>query len=516
MKTPLHILQLEHDRNDARLVQTALETDGIACTAERVENRADFVKALERGKVDLILYDHSLSAFDGLSALELARTKWPAIPFIVMSGTPGEESALELLKHGATDYVLKQQPSRIVSAVRRAMQEVEARAECQRLEEQLIESQKKEVLGQMAGGVAHDFNNILAVIIGYSDLLQQQLEPGHPLQKYAEEIGRAGEHAARLTKQLLVFSRKQTVQPVVLDLNEVVKDLDKMLRRLINENIELTAALGDKIGRIKADPGQMGQVLVNLVVNARDAMPSGGQLTIATSNVTLDENHARAHPEAAPGNYVMLAVSDTGVGMTDEVKAHLFQAFFTTKPEGKGTGLGLAICQTIVKQSGGFIAVDSEPGKGTTFKVYFQRVDQPLQTAAQPDRNGHLSRGTETLLVVEDEPAVCNLANNVLKNQGYIVLRAMNGQEALQVARVHKGPPIRLVITDVIMPQMGGKVMAEWLKSRYPDLKIIFTSGYTEDAIGYNGALGPGVTFLSKPYTPAILTRKVREMLDAP
>ncbi|MGA3285698.1 MAG: response regulator, partial [Verrucomicrobiota bacterium] len=342
MKTPLHILHWEHDRNDAGLVQAALEAEGIACTVECVESRADFVAALERGNVDLILSDHSLPAFDGLSALEIARTKWPAIPFIIVSGTPGEELAIESLKRGATDYVLKQQLSRIAPAVRRAMQEVEARAERQRLEEQFIEAQKMEVMGQLASGVAHDFNNILAVIIGYSDLMRQELDSDHPLYKYVEEIWHAGEHATRLTRQLLVFSRKQKVQPIVLDLNEVVKDLDKMLRRLINENVELIVVPGNQIGRVKADAGYIGQVLVNLVVNARDAMPNGGQLSIATSNVTLDENYARTHAEVTPGDYVMLAVSDTGVGMTDEVKAHLFEAFFTTKPKGKGTGLGLA------------------------------------------------------------------------------------------------------------------------------------------------------------------------------
>jgi two-component system cell cycle sensor histidine kinase/response regulator CckA len=516
MKTPLHILHLEPDRKDAGLVQAALEAGRIACTVERVENQADFVAALERNHVDLVLSDFKLPAFDGLSALEIVRTKWPALPFILVSETPGEEPAIESFKRGATDYVLKQQPSRIVPAVRHAMQEVEARAERQRLEEQIIEAQKMEVMGQLASGVAHDFNNILAIIIGYSDLIRQDLKPDHPLYKYAEEIWHAGEHATQLTRQLLVFSRKQTVQPVVLDLNEAVKGLDKMLRRLINENVELTVSPGKQIGRIKADAGYIGQVLVNLVVNARDAMPNGGQLSIATSNVALDESYVRTHPEVVPGDYVMLAVSDTGVGMTDEVKAHLFEAFYTTKPKGKGTGLGLATCQTIVKQFGGHIAVYSELGKGTTFKVYFKRVDQPLEVAAQPVQNGALPRGTETLLVVEDEPAVCLLANNVLANQGYTVLRAMNGQEALRVAREHKGPPIRLVITDVIMPQMGGKVMAEWLKSSDPNLKILFTSGYTDDAIVHYGVLDPGVAFLSKPYTPATLARKVREMLDTP
>jgi two-component system cell cycle sensor histidine kinase/response regulator CckA len=435
-------------------------------------------------------------------------------------------------------------------------------------ETQFIEAQKMEAIGQLASGVAHDFNNILGVIMGYSDMITSDLGPDSPLLKYTAEIRHASERAAGLTRQLLVFSRKQTVQPVVLDLNDVVKDLDKMLRRLIDENIEMTIVPGKQIGRVKADSGYVGQVLMNLVVNARDAMPNGGKLSIATNNVTLDENYSpcgvgvraspgdaplftpqgescgasggtspgqvhavrlpplshgagsstpqgkHTHTGAIPGDYVMLSVSDTGTGMTEEVKAHLFEAFFTTKPKGKGTGLGLATCQTIVQQSGGHIGVDSEVGKGTTFKIYFPRVEQPIDVVARPIQTGPLPRGTETLLVVEDEPSVRHLAAGVLEAQGYTVLRANNGQDALHVARKHKGTPIRLVVTDVIMPLMGGKVMAEWLKTTYPGLKILFTSGYTDDAIVQHGVLEPGVAFLPKPYAPAALARKVREMLD--
>jgi CheY-like chemotaxis protein len=244
-------------------------------------------------------------------------------------------------------------------------------------------------------------------------------------------------------------------------------------------------------------------------------MPSGGQITIATGNVTLDENDTHTHPGVPPGDYVMLSASDTGTGMTDEIKAHLFEPFFTTKPVGKGTGLGLTTCQTIVRQSGGHIGVDSEPGKGTTFKIYFPRVNQPLEIVTRPVQTGPLPRGTETLLVVEDEPALRHLICNTLAVQGYAVLSAVNGQDGLRVAREHKGSPIRLVVTDVIMPLMGGKVMAEWLKTTHPDLKVLFTSGYTDDAIVQQGVLDAGVEFLPKPYTPATLARKVRELLDA-
>src|ERR1035437_603955 len=366
MKSPLHILHLEDDPNDAALIQSTLEAGGIICATTCVQCHDDFVAALEHGGIDLILSDFSLPAFDGLSALEIVRTKWPAIPLILVSGTLGEERAIDSLKSGATDYVLKERLARLVPAVHRAMQEVEERTERRRLEEEFIQAQKMEVVGQLAGGVAHDFNNILAVIMGYSDLIMSELGPASPLQKYAEEIRHASERAAGLTRQLLIFSRKQTVQPVVLDLNDVVQDMDKMLRRLIGENIEMTMIPGKQTGRVKADPGHVGQVLMNLVVNARDAMPNGGRLTIATSNVTLDENYSpcgvgvcaspgdaplfppqgescgvsggaspgqvhpmrlpplshgagsstpqgkRTHPGAIPGDYVMLSVSDTG------------------------------------------------------------------------------------------------------------------------------------------------------------------------------------------------------------
>jgi CheY-like chemotaxis protein len=346
-------------------------------------------------------------------------------------------------------------------------------------------------------------------------LIVQELSPDHPLQKYAEEIRLAAKRAAGLTQQLLIFSRKQTVQAVVLDLNEVVESMDKMLRRLIDENVEMTVVYGKQTGQVKADSGYVWQVLMNLVVNARDAMPNGGKLAIQTSAVTLDKAYAQAHPGTTPGDYVLLSVSDTGIGMAEEVKAHLFEAFFTTKPAGKGTGLGLVTCQTIVRQSGGHIDVSSELGQGTTFQVYFPRVEQPLPVAASSvHKTGPLRRGTETLLVVEDEPSVRHLAQGVLKAQGYDVLTAPNGQDALRVAREHKGQPIALVITDVIMPRMGGKVMAEWLKIAYPDLKVLFTSGYTEDTIAHHGVLDGGVEFLPKPYTPATLTRKVRKLLD--
>jgi signal transduction histidine kinase len=516
MKSPLHLLHLEDEPNDAALVQSALETGGIDCAITRVQTRAEFVAALQKGGVDLIISDFALPGFGGLAAVEIVHAQWPAVPIIIVSGTLGEERAVDILKSGATDYVLKDRLSRLVPAVRRAMQEVDERAGHRRMEAQFVEAQKMEVIGRLAGGVAHDFNNMLAVIMGYNEWINADLAPDSPLRKYTLEVKHAAERAVGLTRQLLVFSRNETVQPVVLDLNEVVKGLENMLRRLIDENVAMTFVPAPDTGRIMADPGYIGQVLMNLVVNARDAMPNGGQVTIATGNVVLNETATPGLPGAIAGDFVMLSVSDTGTGMTDEVKTRLFEAFFTTKPKGKGTGLGLATCQTIVQQSGGHIRVSSEVGKGTTFRVYFPRVAQEVTVEAKPLEARPLPRGTETLLVVEDESSVRDLAKAVLESQGYKVLTATNGQNALQVAREHRGSPISLVITDVIMPLMGGKVMAQWLRTTQPGLKVLFTSGYTDDAIARNGVLDPGVEFLPKPYTPATLSRKTRELLDAP
>ncbi len=516
MKSPLHILHLEDDPNDAALVQIALQAEEITCATTRVQGREDYVGALERGGIDLILSDCTLPSFDGMSALKIAHAKWPAIPFIFVSGTLGEEQAIESFKSGATDYVLKGRLGRLAPAVRRALQEVETRTEHRQMEAQFIEGQKMDVIGQLAGGVAHDFNNILAIIIGCNDMIAAQLGPESPVRKYSEEIRHASERATGLTRQLLVFIRKETVQPVVLNLHDVVENLEKMLRRLIDQNIEMTIVPGKQTGRVKADAGYVGQVLMNLVVNARDAMPNGGKLTIATNDAMLDEIYACSHAGVVPGEYVMLSVSDTGTGMTDEVKAHLFEAFFTTKPLGKGTGLGLATCQTIAQLSGGHIGVYSEVGKGTTMKVYFPRVRQPLDVMGRPLTVGVLPRGTETLLVVEDDPSVRHLACGMLEAQGYVALSASNGVDALAATAEHEGAPIRLVITDVIMPLMGGREMAERLKATRPGLKILFTSGYADDAVIRHGELETGVEFLPKPYTPATLSRKVREMLDAP
>ncbi len=520
MNTPIHILIVDDAAGDAALIVDELTAAGFAPTWQRVETEADYLAHLE-ARPDLIFSEFAMPGLGGLRAVHLLRELGLDIPFIIVSGgtgsgAVGEERVVESLKAGATDYILKGRLQRLGLVVERALREVRERSERKQSEMQLIEAQKMEVVGHLASGVAHDFNNILAVIIGNGELIAARLVPEDPLNEYANEILQATERAAALTRQLLLFTRKETVQPTILDIAAVVEETERMLRRLIDENVELTVVAGKRLGNIKADVGHVGQVLINLVVNARDAMPNGGKLIIETQDVELDENYAAAHPGVSAGDYVMLAVTDTGSGMTEEVKAHLFQAFFTTKPKGRGTGLGLVTCQTIVKQCGGHIGVYSELGKGTTFKIYFPRVNQPLDAAVELIKKGPLPRGTETLLLVEDEPSVRHLACSVLETQGYNVIRANNGQDGLNVALEYTAEPIRLVVTDVIMPQMSGKMMAEWLKTTYPDLKILFTSGYTDNTIAHLGVLEPGVAFLPKPYSPTTLTHKVRELLDMP
>jgi len=385
--------------------------------------------------------------------------------------------------------------------------------ERRKLEGQLYQSQKMEAIGQLAGGVAHDFNNLLTIISGYSEVLLTRLPATDPASGLLEEIHKAGERAAGLTRQLLAFSRKQIIQPKVLDLNTLVSDVGKMLRRMIGEDVTLTTVLAPRLGRVKADPGQIEQVLMNLAVNARDAMPQGGKFAIETANVELDENSIQGRPEVQPGCYVLLAVSDTGCGMTKETKAHIFEPFFTTKELGKGTGLGLATTYGIVKQSGGYIYVYSEPGHGTTFKIYLPLVEDGVPSGKSHINPKTMPQGSETILLVEDEDAVRSLTRYTLQMQGYVVLEARDGEEALRVAEQHQGQ-IHLLMTDVVMPRMGGRQVAERLTQAQPALKLLFVSGYTDDAVVRHGVMASEVAFLQKPFTPSALTQKVRDVLD--
>jgi PAS domain S-box-containing protein len=381
------------------------------------------------------------------------------------------------------------------------------------LEDQLRQSQKMEAVGRLAGGIAHDFNNLLTAITGYSSLGLQRIDENHPLRGYLEEIKKAGDRAANLTRQLLAFGRKQILQPLPLNLNDIVSEINKLLRRLIGEDIELSAKLGPELRRIKVDPGQIEQVLVNLVVNARDAMPRGGKLTIETANVELSPEYASRRVGVQPGRFVMLAVSDNGMGMDKKTQERIFEPFFTTKEKDKGTGLGLSTVYGIVKQSGGSIFVYSEVDHGTTFKVYLPEHDAPTTTEPTTVEDA-IRRGSETVLLVEDEDVVRSLARQILERAGYSVLEASRGDEALSLCAAYQRP-IQLLLTDVVMPETSGKEVAERLRILHPEIKVLFMSGYTDEAIVHHGVLDAKVEFIQKPFTPAALARKVRQVIDS-
>jgi PAS domain S-box-containing protein len=380
------------------------------------------------------------------------------------------------------------------------------------LEAQLVRSQKIEAVGQLAAGVAHDFNNLLGVITGYAELLRKELGRDDLRLMRVEHIQRAAARAADLTRQLLAFSRQQVLQPSVLDLNAVVGNVEGMLRRLISENVQIVTVLETDLGRVRVDPGQVEQIIINLAVNARDAMPRGGKLIIETGNVDLDESYVRSHPGAREGPHVLLAVSDTGTGMDANTLSHIFEPFFTTKELGKGTGLGLATVYGIVKQSGAYIQAYSEPGRGTTFRVYLPRVQQETEVApsltTEPARGGE-----ETILLAEDEESLRLIVREMLQEAGYTVLDAKDPEGALRVARDHPGP-IHLVVTDVVMPGISGRELAESLEARRPGIAVLYMSGYTDEAIAHQGVLAEGVQFLEKPFTTESLLRKVRLVLD--
>jgi PAS domain S-box-containing protein len=381
------------------------------------------------------------------------------------------------------------------------------------LEDQLRQSQKMEAIGRLAGGIAHDFNNLLTVIKGYSELMLEELELADPLHSEVEEIKKAADRAASLTRQLLAFSRQQVLAPRVLDLNAVVHNMDRLLHRLLGEDIELTTHFEPTLGHTKADPGQIEQVVMNLAVNARDAMPNGGKLTIETMNVELDENYVREHVAVRPGSYVMIAISDTGIGMTEEIRGRIFEPFFTTKEPGKGTGLGLSTVYGIVKQSDGYVWVYSEAGIGTTFKVYLPRVNAPADVTPHETNGLPTYRGTETILLVEDEDGVRALVRQILLKQGYTVLESRHGGEALLLCERHHGT-IDLLLTDVVLQQMSGRELAERLTRLRPEMRVLYISGYTDDAIVQHGVLNAGTAFLQKPFTTGALNRKVRQVLN--
>jgi PAS domain S-box-containing protein len=649
MSAPVRVLLVEDSPTDAKLVLHELQRDGKSIELERVETPEAMRAALAARKFDVVISDWSLPKFSALGALGVLRETEAELPFIIVSGTIGEETAVEAMRAGAQDYVLKDKLARLTPALERELREQQERVARRRVEgelkesegrfrrlaesgiigivvadlhgnlfeandaylalvgysreellsgavrwtdltppenrplqeriieqlqtsgvvpafetetlrkdgnrvavlvgvalleypkyiaiiadiserkraekgrvqaeealrqseEQLRQAQKMEAVGRLAGGVAHDFNNILSVILSYVEVLLDDLKTADPLRGDIEQIRNAALRAAGLTRQLLMFSRQQVADPRVVDLTEILLGLDKMLGRILGEDVDLVVLPPKSPGRVKVDPTHLEQLILNLVVNARDAMPKGGKLTLETANVELDEEYARAHLPAKPGHYVMLAATDTGVGMDRATQARIFEPFFTTKEMGKGTGLGLSTVFGIVQQSGGTIWVYSEPGRGTTFKVYLPRVDAELDAPRQLVEPTTL-QGTETILLVEDEEQVRVVVAGALRRQGYNVIAAQNAGEALRLFEGHPGW-IDLLLTDVVMPQMSGPELARRLAETRPQMKVLCMSGYTDDSIVRHGVLESGVAYIQKPVTPTSLSRRIREVLD--
>jgi PAS domain S-box-containing protein len=640
MGQPLQILHLEDNPDYSLLLSSKLAAEGIEAEVLCVGTRADFQAALQRGGYDLIVADYSLPDYNGVEAMKLARQKELDTPILLVSGTIGEEAAIESLKAGATDYVLKQWPERLVPAVRRALREAEERknrllaetklmrrerlfralsenaldivtvinregkfnynspsvarvlgyqpeelmgqdafamihaedveaarqdfqrcienpgmtmnskfrarhregswlhletvcksfledaeiagvvvnsrdvTERRRLEEQLRHSQKMEAIGQLAGGVAHDFNNILTVIQGHASLLRAGGNLPEPQRVSVDQIYQAAERAAGLTRQLLTFSRRQVMQPRPLDLNTVLGNMTRMLGRILGEDISLQFNYSAGQPWVYADEGMIEQVVMNLAVNSRDAMPAGGQLTIKIVALELRPGELARHPDGRPGRFVCFSVADTGSGIKPEVLPHIFEPFFTTKAVGKGTGLGLATVYGIVKQHGGWITVESQVGQGTTFQVFIPAIEGVTGKASDTSLDATMPRGAETVLVVEDEAAVRELVSGLLKAQGYRVLEAATGVRALEVWRQHRDE-IDLLLTDMVMPDgMTGRDLAEKVRAEKPSLKTIYTSGYSADIVGKDFVLHDGLNFLQKPFVPLKLARAVRKCLD--
>jgi signal transduction histidine kinase len=509
-RRPIRVLFVEDSPDDAALIERELKRAGLEPAGERVDTEPAYLAALDPA-LDVILADFSLPGFSAPRALELLKARDIDVPFIVVSGSIGEEMAVRALQSGAADYLLKDRLGRLGLAVTRAIEDRRRQRERRTLEDQYRQSQKMQAIGLLAGGVAHDFNNLLTAIQGYCELLSRALGPTSEHQGDLGEIRDAADRATALTRQLLAFSRQQTLEPHVLDLRESLDSLQPMLKRLIGEHIDIVLRPG-AIGHVRADPGQVEQVLLNLALNARDAMPDGGTLILELADIVLDESYTREHADATPGRHVMLAVTDTGTGMDAATVARIFDPFFTTKPKGQGTGLGLSTVYGIVKQSGGHVDVYTEPGRGTTFKVYLPRVDDPVDArVAQPEPPS--LGGCETILVAEDEAGVHRLVQRVLDEHGYEVLLATTPEQAVSLATDYAGS-IDLLLSDVVLPHMSGRVLADQIRAIRPGIAILYMSGYTDNTIAQLGVLEAGTPFIQKPFSPGGLARKIRAVLD--
>ena len=509
---PIRILILEDSELDAELALAELQKVDLDFFSRRVEGKEDFILGLHEFDPQVILADNELPDFDGQRALNIARELRPDVPFIYVSGSITEEMAVASLRSGATDYIIKDRLGRLGPAVQRALREVSERSQRKKLESQFRQAQKMEALGRLAAGVAHDFNNYLTVILGYTDELSHIHGIAGGRSEEVDEIRKAGEAARSLTKQLMSFSRKTEFRLTDLDLNTVIRDMTQMLTQLVGRNVELSLLLEPELGRVMADRGGVQQILMNLATNARDAMPEGGKLTMETSGLDLKESRITSHVTIVPGKYTVMTVRDSGVGMTSVQLMHLFEPFYTTKKEGRGTGLGLSTIHGIVKQMEGVITVDSRVGEGTTFKIYLPRVDGK-SAARVVSRESERRLGMATVLLVDDQVSIRMLAGTILKRRGYTVLDAGRGDEAMAVAERHKGA-IDLLLTDLVMPGMSGQDLYTKLLDGVPGLRVLYMSGNTDPDLVAVSIDDPNAAFLQKPFTPEKLLVKVRKTLD--
>ncbi len=511
----LRILILEDEPSDAELEQRLLERAGLDFTAIVVDTEEAFVRQLEDFHPEVILSDISLPGFSGENALKLTRERYPHVPFIFLSGVLGDEAAVELLRQGATDYVLKDRPARLATVVRRAVGEAGQRAERARLEAQLAQARRLESLGQLAGGVAHDFNNLLGIISNYMAFIGEELAKEPPqihwpaVRADIAEVETAVQRAADLTRQLLAFGCREVLQLRVLNINDAITDVEGLLVRTLGEHIELATILAADLGPVFADPRQIEHVLINLAVNSRDAMPTGGRLTIETANTELDAAYAAGPGNLPSGDYISLQVSDTGTGIPEDVIDRVFEPFFSTKPTGAGTGLGLATVYGIVTRAGGAVRVASGTGRGTTVTVLLPVTD-PTEHDQRPTGESNRDAGTAVLLV-EDEPAVREMTRRVLDRGGYHVLTAASGPDAIAIAG--QQGRIDVLLTDVIMPKMMGKELADRVRALRPGLRVLFMSGYTQGTLSAQGILEPGLNLIEKPFSAASLLARLNEVL---
>ena len=512
MSRLLRALLVEDSENDAELLVRALRRGGYDVEHRRVDSAAALLENLEVQEWDIVISDYSMPGFTGMAALSIVREKGFDMPFVFVSGTMGEDIAVEAMKTGAQDYIVKGNLSRFLPAIERELREAGVRREHKLVEKRMRQLEKFEVIGRLAGGIAHDFNNVLGAIMGWAELGRGEVLEGSRAGTFFQNILQQSERAAGLTRQLLAYARRQVLEPRNINLNQMIGEATALLQKVIGDHIEVKMVLAPDLKSTRADPAQMEQVLMNLCINARDAMPKGGQLLIETRNADLDETHCRRRVYARPGHYVRLSITDNGTGMDAETQERIFEPFFTTKDVGKGTGLGLATALGVVNQHGGSIDVYSEVGRGTTFHVYLP-VSRVHSDHVQPAEEGPVSGGTETILLADDHEGLREMTIEVLESLGYRVILVSDGEEAVKEFAAHRDD-ISLLLLDVVMPKMQGPDAYARICELKPDVPVIFTSGYSEEAASLTPLVAKGALIMQKPYGRKELARRVRELLD--